>query len=73
MPELDETGVDVWGVAVTEDLARHIRDLRVAGATWREIALDTSDRLGQNQIFGRDLCRVSARLLGEEPEEAPWN
>lgn len=64
---------------MTRELAVKIRRLRVAdqNLTWRGVAGSISSELnlshGTNQLFGRDLCNAAAKLLGEDPNEEPWN
>lgn len=67
-----------WNVQLTDEMARQVRIWRVdKGETWRGVA-GRADHLwdtdsGSNQLFGRDLCEEAARLLGEDPNEEPWN
>lgn len=74
----------VWGLAVTFAVASRLRRYRVdEGCTWRDVAflacqdfrLDVgADVVSEgNPIVGRDLCTAAARVLGEDPDDAPWN
>lgn len=74
----------VWGLVVTRAVAGRVRTWRVdEGCTWRDVAflisqdyhLDVGhdDLFGGNPIVGRDLCAAAARVLGEDPDAAPWN
>jgi hypothetical protein len=68
----------VWGLVLTVEMARKVRAWRVdREGTWRGVAAMADDAwdagTGGNQLFGRDLCEASARLLGEDPDIAPWN
>lgn len=58
-------------------LARIIA-LEGGGGTWRWVAGEATrawDPLGEdsNQLLGMAICEVAATLLGEAPDEAPWN
>ena len=69
---------EVWGLEVTQPVARRVRMWRVdQDETWRSIAsladAEWGTQFGTNQLFGRDLCRVSAEVLGEDPDDEPWN
>ncbi|MGW0216539.1 hypothetical protein ACWDXH_19325 [Micromonospora chokoriensis] len=62
---------------MTSDIARQVRQWRADDYTWRAIAAAADQAWGSesrgNQLFGRDLCLESARMLGEDPEADPWN
>lgn len=57
--------------------AQQVRTWCAAGNSWRAIAELADDTwnfdTNGNQLFGRELCRVGAALLGEDPESEPWN
>ncbi len=58
--------------------AREVRTWRVGLAlSWRGVASTASAAwtlsYADNQLFGRDLCHAAATLLGENPDDAPWN
>lgn len=65
---------DPWGDGLKEWLAEDIervllvKKLRTGGHTWRMVAEDCSEAwglpYGSNQIWGMDLCRAAAELLG---------
>lgn len=62
---------EVWGLTVTEEMAHIVRTWRVEmEGTWRAVAhaADEAWDAGSagNQLFGRDLCKASAQLLGED-------
>ncbi len=57
---------------MTEEQALIIKHLRCnKGYSWRMISKSIDDY--EDQIHGRDLCNEAARLLGEDPNEVPWN
>jgi hypothetical protein len=63
---------------ITREKALQIRRWRVDDEmTWRSVAQAASDlwgsRYGSNQLYGMDLCRVAAYVLGEDPDRDPWN
>jgi hypothetical protein len=67
-----------WGVELTADRARQVRQWRIVPeCTWREVAALADEAWGTewdgNQLYGHDLCRASAQLLGENPDAEPWN
>lgn len=66
-----------WGLTLTTDIARQVRQWRAEGYTWRAIAAAADQTWGTesrgNQIFGRDLCLECARMLGENPNADPWD
>ncbi len=49
------------------------------GYSWRSVAAAAHREFGgdwqpdSNQLWGQELCRAAANILGEDPEEAPWN
>ena len=65
--------------AMTIEQAQDVRSLRCEGngATWRYIAHHCAEKWGggwdSNQIAGMEICGAAARLLGEDPNEPPWN
>ena len=69
--------LEAWGLTLTTEIARQVRQWRADGYTWRAIAACADDAWGTdsrgNQLFGEDLCLESARLLGEKPNADPWN
>jgi len=63
---------------ITREMAAQIRTWRCdENYSWRAVAQAVSDRWGSewgsNQLFGEDLCRAAAKLLGENPCREPWN
>ncbi|ARH89021.1 hypothetical protein [Streptomyces sp. MOE7] len=63
---------------ITHEMASQIRTWRVDGdLTWRSVAQAATDLWGAdwggNQIYGRDLCVVAAKMMGEDPDQKPWN
>jgi len=65
---------------VTVDQAVEIRHLRVdQEATWRHVGEEVQTRwlaevgLGDTQSLGATACHVAAELLGEDPDQDPWN
>lgn len=69
--------LEAWGLTLTPEIARQVRTWRADDYTWRAIARSADETWGTssrgNQLFGEDLCRESARLLGENPDADPWN
>jgi hypothetical protein len=67
----------VWEFQLTPDHAKQVRQWCVDGATWRSVAHYAFEKWGAgdagHQLFGRDLCNESARMLGEDPHAEPWN
>ena len=68
---------------LTLEEAEFIRDLRLAGCTWRALseefcetlypeALDWPNCKG-NQLHGMDLCKYAAEHFGEDYQVEPWN
>lgn len=45
--------------------------------SWRMVAEAAANEWGWgsfgNQIFGEELCRAAAQVLGQDPRSAPWN
>jgi hypothetical protein len=68
---------DLWTEHLTPEFASIVRAWRIRGLTWRQVTQDACTALGlppsQDQTAGEDLCRRSAQLLGENPDELPWN
>lgn len=70
---------NVWGLAITPEVARQIRSWRVTQQeTWRGVAEFASEHYSEldrssNQLLGRDLCTAAAKVLDEDPDAAPWN
>jgi hypothetical protein len=67
-----------WGLELTLERAQQIRTWRcLDDCTWRAVAAHADEAWGTawdgNQLYGRDLCEASARLLGEDPAADPWN
>ncbi|MFE0098959.1 hypothetical protein [Streptomyces sp. NPDC059009] len=63
---------------VTAEMAAQIRIWRVdEDLSWRSVAQAATDlwgsEWGSNQIYGRDLCVAAAKVLGEDPDQEPWN
>ncbi|MGV9453722.1 hypothetical protein [Streptomyces sp. NPDC003635] len=63
---------------ITQEMALQIRNWRVdEDYSWRAVAQAATDlwgsAYGSNQLYGEDLCRVAARVLGEDPYRKPWN
>ncbi|GIH21592.1 hypothetical protein Raf01_97640 [Rugosimonospora africana] len=70
--------LDAWGLVLTLDVARQVRRWRVEEeCSWRVVAARADATWGTdthgNQLFGEDLCRESARMLGENPNDEAWN
>ncbi|PWR07242.1 hypothetical protein DKT68_19375 [Micromonospora acroterricola] len=69
--------LEAWGLTLTADIARQVREWRADGYSWRAIAACADDTWGTdsggNQLFDEDLCRESARLLSEDLNADPWN
>jgi len=69
---------DIWVLPnMTREQALQIRGLREHG-TWRWVASKVYETMYQgipkgHQIAGENLCRQAATLLGEDPNEDPWN
>ena len=77
MPEPGMTA-EVWGVELTHDRARQVRQWRCTeGCTWRAVAARADAAWGTawngNQLYGMELCESSALLQGENPAADPWN
>ncbi|MCW2141122.1 hypothetical protein [Actinoplanes cyaneus] len=70
--------LEAWGITLTPEIARQVRRWRVEEeCSWRVIAALAdqtwaTDTRG-NQLFGEDLCRESALVLGEDPNDDAWN
>ena len=63
---------------ITLDKARRIRAWRTdQELTWRGVAASATETwgsvFGDNQLYGRELCVAAARVLGEDPDDEPWN
>ena len=65
---------------LSTEQARRIKHWRVdEGFTWRAIAatayceFDGDWHPDSNQLWGMELCTAAAELLGENPNEDPWN
>lgn len=63
---------------VSAERAKQVRCWRVKHEmTWRAVAQAATDAwgsdYGSNLLFGEELCRVAAVLLGEDPSSEPWN
>ena len=71
------------GAELTAKQAQVVRSLRVdRGFSWRAVAAEFCERfpdaefaegLAGNQLLGMALCEAAARMLGEDPDAAPWN
>ena len=75
---MDAGEAKVWGVELTLDRARQVRQWRVdQECTWRAVAAHADAAWGTdwkgNQLYGMELCERSAHLLGENPNAEPWN
>ncbi|MEV8511373.1 hypothetical protein [Dactylosporangium sp. NPDC051484] len=65
-----------WGVEVTEDAAGMVRQWRIEGYDYMDLAR-VADRIlgsyaGTYWWLGMALCRESAAVLGEVPVELTW-
>ncbi|MFG3101635.1 hypothetical protein ACGFZL_14100 [Streptomyces sp. NPDC048182] len=65
-------------VTITREMACRIRRWRRdEDHSWRAVAQAASaawgPAWGSNQLHGRALCTAAAQLLGEDPDEEPWN
>lgn len=65
---------------LTPEKARVVRVLRADfECTWRSVAARVfyiypdSGVVDGHQLYGEALCRLSALLLNEDPEDEPWN
>jgi hypothetical protein len=69
--------LEVWGLVLTADIARQVRQWRADDYSYRAIAACADEKWGTdsqgNQLFGEGLCLESARMLGENPNVDPWN
>jgi hypothetical protein len=66
-----------WGVDVTEDVARMVRQWRIEGYDYTGLAR-IADRVlgsagGVDRHFGMALCRECAAVLGEDGDQSPWS
>ncbi|MEV8511372.1 type VI immunity family protein [Dactylosporangium sp. NPDC051484] len=66
-----------WGVEVTDDVAGMVRQWRIEGYGYTDLAL-VADRIlgsdaGTDWRLGMALCRESAVVLGEDADECPWS
>lgn len=68
------------GAEITLEQARFVRELRVEKQyTWRAVAQACHEAWGasweppSNQLWGKELCDLSAEALGQNPRIAPWN
>ncbi|WP_436788599.1 hypothetical protein [Yinghuangia sp. YIM S10712] len=64
--------------SITPEMAAQIRAWRVDEEyTWRAVAQAATDlwgsHWGSNQIYGAELCSAAAKMLGEDPDQEPWN
>ena len=72
------TADDQWVLPnMTQEQALQVRAWRKQGS-WRWVATQISNTLYQgipsgHQIAGEHLCRQAATLLGEDPNQDPWN
>ncbi|GAA3223381.1 type VI immunity family protein [Dactylosporangium siamense] len=69
--------VESWGVEVTEDVAGMVRQWRFEGYSYPALAR-VADRVlgsdaGWDARFGEALCRQSAAVLDEDPDDWPWS
>ena len=66
-----------WGVTLTIEIARQVRQWRAEDCSYRVIAALADQTWGTdsdgNQLFGIDLCLESAAMFGEDPNAEPWN
>jgi hypothetical protein len=63
---------------VSAERAEQVRCWRVNHEmTWRAVAQAATDAwgsdYGSNQLFGEELCRLAAVMLGQDPSSEPWN
>jgi hypothetical protein len=65
---------------LTPERAQRVKHLRcVEDRTWRSVAVICRKEFHgsweppENQLWGVALCRVAARILGEDPNKEPWN
>lgn len=65
---------------MTTERAEEVRELRCQKKhSWRAVALACHERWGgswtppSNQIMGIEICAAACDLLGENPQELPWN
>lgn len=63
---------------LTKERAQQVRAWRAEGCTWRKVAELAHDAWGDwmvsgHQLYGEQICYLSATLLGEDPHEDPWN
>lgn len=67
---------------LTRERALEVRGWRCGpdGYTWRGVAAQAYETWGHpdwlvsgHQLYGESLCRQSAILLGEDPNDDPWN
>ncbi|MEH1165165.1 hypothetical protein V6V47_07240 [Micromonospora sp. CPCC 205539] len=70
--------LEAWGVSLTIEVARQVRQWRVEEEySYRGVATLADETWGTdsggNQLFGIGLCAESAALLGENPNAEPWN
>jgi hypothetical protein len=69
---------NIWVLPdMSREQALQIREWRTQG-TWRWVAERIHENLYQgiphgHQIAGEHLCRQAANLLGEDPNQEPWN
>ena len=66
-----------WGVEVTEDIAGMVRQWRIEGYSYTDLA-QIADRVlgsaaGVDWRFGMALCRECAAVLGEDADQRPWS
>jgi len=62
---------------MTREQALQIRAWRERGS-WRQVATRIHNSMYQgvpaeHQSAGEDICRQAANLLGEDPDQSPWN
>lgn len=63
---------------VTVERAKQVRSWRVEDEmSWRAVAQAATDAwgsdYGSNQLFGEELCRAAAVMLGDDPSSEAWN
>ncbi|MGI5175772.1 type VI immunity family protein [Dactylosporangium sp. CA-152071] len=66
-----------WGVVVTEDVAGMVRQWRIEGYNYTDLAQIVGRILGSaawaDWRFGMALCRECAVVLGEDADQRPWS
>lgn len=76
--EYDDDFVFIEPAELTARQAAQVRTWRVDREfSWRAVAEAAAHEWGWasggNQLFGEELCRAAANVLGQDPRSTPWS